>query len=204
MVATVVRRVVFARFTARSTPKQWITTLRTQHYFAVWELLVIYVLLDVREKLKSLYEDKINRLEILVKGAIGFEVKNSQLVSDNTAVYAENNKKIAELKKDIRTRTEAIHKLRDSKSDLSDFAEYLNQIFEEIGIGFKLVLSGKAYALQHSILNVDLNIDDISEGERNLLALVYFYYEMLGSDKKNLKDNLEIVIIDDPATSMDD
>ncbi|MFZ1250632.1 MAG: AAA family ATPase [Candidatus Microsaccharimonas sp.] len=164
----------------------------------------IQALLDVREKLKSLYEDKINRLEILVKGAIGFEVKNSQLVSDNTAVYAENNKKIAELKKDIRTRTEAIRKLRDSKSDLSDFAEYLNQIFEEIGIGFKLVLSGKAYALQHSILNVDLNIDDISEGERNLLALVYFYYEMLGSDKKNLKDNLEIVIIDDPATSMDD
>lgn len=164
----------------------------------------IQALLDVREKLKSLYEDKINRLEILVKGAIGFEVKNSQLVSDNTAAYTENNKKIAELKKDIRTRTEAIRKLRDSKSDLSDFAEYLNQIFEEIGIGFKLVLSGKAYALQHSILNVDLNIDDISEGERNLLALMYFSYEMLGSDKKNLKDNIEIVIIDDPATSMDD
>ncbi len=164
----------------------------------------IQVLLDVREKLKSLYEDKINRLEILVKGAIGFEVKNSQLIAENKIAYTENNKKIAALKKDMRTGVEAMRKLRDSKSDLSDFAEYLNQIFEEIGIGFKLVLSGKAYTLQHSILNVNLGIDDISEGERNLLALVYFYYEMLGSDKKNLKDNLEVVIIDDPATSMDD
>lgn len=164
----------------------------------------IQKLLGTREKYKNLYEDKINRLEALVKGAIGFEVKNSQLITDNKTTYAENNKKISELMKEMRTGSEEIRKLRDSKSDLSDFAEYLNQIFEEIGIGFKLVLSGKAYTLQHSILNVDLGIDDISEGERNLLALVYFYYEMLGSDKKNLKDNIELVIIDDPATSMDD
>jgi wobble nucleotide-excising tRNase len=87
---------------------------------------------------------------------------------------------------------------------LADFANYLNTIFEEIGVNFKLVLSGKSYVLQHSLLGIGLTIDDISEGECNLLALVYFYYEMLGKDQKSLKDNIEVVIVDDPATSMDD
>lgn len=158
----------------------------------------------VKDELKRHYEEKINRLEILVKGAIGFEITNSDLIAGNISSYNENKKQIAGLATGIDDKRAAIRKLRDSKSDLDDFADYLNTIFEEIGIDFRLQLSGKSYTLQHNVLGVKLTIDDISEGECNLLALVYFYYEMLSSDLKSIKDNIEVVIIDDPVTSMDD
>jgi len=164
----------------------------------------VETLQTVRDGLKKDIEDKINRLAELVKGAIGYEVKNSTVIAENCAKYKENLKEIGELKKRSATKKESARKLRESKSDLADFANYLNTIFEEIGINFKLVLSETSYILQHTLLGVDLAIDDISEGERNLLALIYFYYEMLSSDQKNLKDSVEIIIIDDPATSMDD
>lgn len=164
----------------------------------------IETLSSTKEVLKKHYEDKINRLEILVKGAIGFEIKNSTLISDNCTTHETNIKQSLEFGKQLSAKKEEIRKLRESKSDLAEFANYLNSIFEEIGINFKLVLSGKSYVIQHAISGVDLSIEDISEGERNLLALVYFYFEMLGSDQKNLKDTIELVIVDDPATSMDD
>lgn len=137
-------------------------------------------------------------------GAIGFEVSSSELIAGNVTTYIENKRKIAGFAEDIKKKRGEIRTLRDSKSDLADFANYLNTIFEEIGVNFRLVLSGKAYVLQHSLLGINLTIDDISEGECNLLALVYFYYEMLSEDQKSLKDSIEIVIIDDPVTSMDD
>jgi len=167
-------------------------------------LTSISVLGGAKDNLRKQYEEKINRLEALVKGAIGFEISTSELISGNVATYTKNKKKIADLTEDIKKKRGEIRTLRDSKSDLADFANYLNTIFEEIGVNFKLVLSGKSYVLQHSLLGINLTIDDISEGECNLLALVYFYYEMLGEDQKSLKDSIEVVIIDDAATSMDD
>lgn len=164
----------------------------------------ISALVGVKSDLKKQYEDKINRLETLVRGAIGFEVSSSELIAGNVTTYIENKRKIAGFAEDIKKKRGEIRTLRDSKSDLADFANYLNTIFEEIGVNFRLVLSGKAYVLQHSLLGINLTIDDISEGECNLLALVYFYYEMLSEDQKSLKDSIEIVIIDDPVTSMDD
>lgn len=166
--------------------------------------LAISTLVRVKDDLRKHYEEKINRLEILVKGAIGFEISSSELISGNITIYNKNKEKIEGYREDIKKKQGEIRTLRDSKSDLADFANYLNTIFEEIGINFKLILSGKSYVLQHSLLGINLTIDDISEGECNLLALVYFYYEMLGEDQKGLKDSIELVIIDDPATSMDD
>lgn len=153
---------------------------------------------------KTHYEEMINRLEILVKGAIGYEISTSTLIAGNQTTYNDNLKEIALLRKQSRDKKETVRKLRESKSDLADFANYLNEIFKDIGIDFKLVLDGESYILQHALLGVNLTVDDISEGERNLLALVYFYYEMLSDDKKTFKSELELVVIDDPATSMDD
>ena len=159
---------------------------------------------DVKATRKAHYEEMVNRLEILVKGAIGYEISTSTLIADNQTDYKDNLKEITTLRKQSADKKETVRKLRESKSDLADFANYLNEIFKDIGIDFKLVLDAESYILQHTLLGVNLAINDISEGERNLLALVYFYYEMLSDDKKTLKDEVDIVIIDDPATSMDD
>ncbi|MGB3945577.1 MAG: AAA family ATPase [Candidatus Saccharimonadales bacterium] len=159
---------------------------------------------SVKSVRKAHYEEMINRLEVLVKGAIGYEISTSSLITSNQAAYKDNLKEVARLRKQSTDKKEDARKLRESKSDLADFANYLNEIFKDIGIDFKLILSGESYILQHTLLGVDLAVDDISEGERNLLALMYFYYEMLSDDKKNLKSEIEFVVIDDPATSMDD
>lgn len=157
-----------------------------------------------KDNQKQLFEEKINRLEILVKGSIGYEIKNSTLIADNCSQYKNNNDTIRELESKVKAKNAEIQRLRDSKSDLADFADYVNGVLGDVGIGFRLALNDKSYLLKHSINGSELSLDDISEGERNLLSLVYFYYEMLSDDKSNLKNNIELVIVDDPTSSMDD
>ncbi len=158
----------------------------------------------VKDRQKQLFEEKINRLEILVKGSIGYEIKNSTLIANNCNQYKNNNDTIRELESKVKAKNAEIQRLRDSKSDLADFADYINGVLDDVGAGFKLTLNSKSYLLKHSINGSELSLEDISEGERNLLSLVYFYYEMLSDDKSNLKNNIELVIVDDPTSSMDD
>ena len=157
-----------------------------------------------KDRQKQLFEEKINRLEILVKGSIGYEIKNSTLIANNCDQYKNNNDTIRELESKVKAKNTEIQRLRDSKSDLADFADYVNGVLDDVGAGFKLTLNSKSYLLKHSINGSELSLEDISEGERNLLSLVYFYYEMLSDDKSNLKNNIELVIVDDPTSSMDD
>lgn len=157
-----------------------------------------------KDNQKQLFEEKINRLEILVKGSIGYEIKNSTLIATNCDQYKNNNDTIRELESKVKAKNAEIQRLRDSKSDLADFADYVNGVLDDVGVGFKLTLNNKSYLLKHSINGSELSLEDISEGERNLLSLVYFYYEMLSADKSNLKNNIELVIVDDPTSSMDD
>lgn len=157
-----------------------------------------------KDNQKQLFEEKINRLEILVKGSIGYEIKNSTLIATNCDQYKNNNDTIRELESKVNAKNAEIQRLRDSKSDLADFADYVNGVLDDVGVGFKLTLNNKSYLLKHSINGSELSLEDISEGERNLLSLVYFYYEMLSADKSNLKNNIELVIVDDPTSSMDD
>ena len=157
-----------------------------------------------KDNQKQLFEEKINRLEILVKGSIGYEIKNSTLIATNCDQYKNNNDTIRELESKVKAKNAEIQRLRDSKSDLADFADYVNGVLDDVGVGFKLTLNNKSYLLKHSINGSELSLEDISEGERNLLSLVYFYYEMLSDDKSSLKNNIELVIVDDPTSSMDD
>jgi len=148
--------------------------------------------------------DKINRREALVKGAIGYEVSNNGLVTNNLSKFEGTVKRLTGLVKSQETIRVDIRRLQDSKSDLSDFAGYLNEIFGDIGLDLRLELEQDSYIILHRIHKTNLTMEDISEGERNLLALTYFFYEMLNNDKKTLKPEIELVIIDDPTSSMDD
>lgn len=154
---------------------------------------------------KKLYQEKINRLDTLVRGAIGFEIKNNKLLNESLQKYITNQKEMDGFEKDIGAKKEEIKNLKEKKSDLSGFAEYINKVFDDIGIDFHLeVFNDKAYVLKHRTFKVELTIDDISPGERNILSLIYFYYEMLNDNQKDLKKSISVVIVDDPATSMDD
>lgn len=163
--------------------------------------------LDVtKANLKIDYEKRINRLEQLVKGAIGYEVSNNTLIKDNAETYSTNLKKFGTLNAQANEVTKAINTLKESKSDLASFAKYLNEILDDINIGFTLKLdtTDKSYFIENTVTHERLHIRDISEGERNFLALIYFYYEMLSDDGETLRNDIKIVIIDDPISSVDD
>lgn len=154
---------------------------------------------------RTLFEEKINRLEVLVKGAIGYEVKNSLLITNNCKQYKDNNDAIRDLESKIKEKDTEIQSLRNSKLAIADFSEYVNKVLNDIGASFMLdPLNEHSYSIKHSINGDNLSLEDISEGEKNLLSLIYFYYEMLSDDERNLKDNIEVVIVDDPTSSMDD
>lgn len=147
--------------------------------------------------------DKINRLEILVKGAIGLEVKNSEVIIDNLAKIDAANEQ-SEILNSQQNKLETLNnRLLTEKSDLSDFAEYLNAVLAELGLRFALLPRGKVYILKNTD-GSSLKLDDISDGERNLLSLIYFYYEMLGGASGDIKDNIKVIVIDDPISSLDD
>ena len=59
--------------------------------------------------------------------------------------------------------------------------------------------------MQHSIEESDLTIDDISEGEKNLLSLLYFYFELyLDNEQRQLNEAIKLIVVDDPISSLDD
>jgi wobble nucleotide-excising tRNase len=82
---------------------------------------------------------------------------------------------------------------------------FLDEVLNEIGMPFSIKSEASDYML---VLREDsekvLTVRDISEGEKNLLALMYFFFEMYDDSKqKHLKDEIKLVIVDDPTSSMD-
>jgi wobble nucleotide-excising tRNase len=163
----------------------------------------ITTLNDAKKRASQNLMEKINRLETLVKGAIGFEIKSSQTIIDNLDQIKNLDEQLEQLAVRQKNLEEKNEDLLNQKSDLADFATYLNQVLTDLGLNFRLLPSGKVFALKHDDGGV-LKLDDISDGERNLLSLIYFYYEMLDDSSGVFKDTVKIIIIDDPISSLDD
>lgn len=163
----------------------------------------IKVLGDAKKRSSQNLLDKINLLETLVKGSIGLEIRNTDSISEdlsNIDVTTGQIKVLEEQQEALRIENE---RLKGQKSDLADFATYLNEVLKDLNLNFSLAPSGKMYVLRHTDGST-LKLDDISDGERNLLSLIYFYYEMMGDASGNLKDTIQMIVIDDPISSLDD
>lgn len=159
------------------------------------------------EQLFELRKKQIN-LTTLVKGGIGLEIIKLTTIKDkikevkeleielNDKLYNNNNKKQQE-----------IQDLKQKKSFTKDFADFVSQILNDINISLKVELDtdNKNYIIKSTNESATLTIIDISEGEKNLLALLFFYYELFVDKKqKNIKADIDLIIVDDPISSMDD
>lgn len=160
-------------------------------------------------KSKQLSEQRIkfNNLTTLVKGAIGLEIFKSINIKDK---LKDLKIKIEELKdkreKNIKVRQE-IQNLKQQKSLTKDFADFVSQILNDINISLKVTLDSdnRNYIIKSTNENATLIIKDISEGEKNLLALLFFYFELFADNKQQqIKPEIELIIVDDPISSMDD
>lgn len=165
------------------------------------------LLTELRNNRKKDIETHIENFNILVKGKIARAVLVSDVKSDLEKLKAmEDNVKNTKYEND-KIKFEILE-LKNSISEYEEFRNYINNTFEFLNIKFKLILGDdkKTYYLSYNEhIKEHLSIDDISEGEKNLLALLYFYFELYKDSAQNvIKDEIELVIIDDPISSLDD
>ncbi len=169
---------------------------------------------DAIDRLRETKNDQLAKLEsqnnskdALVKGAIGLEIMNDKGIQKTLADIETKTQELDSATKSNTKINGQIQRLKQSQSATSDFSEYISEILTNLSINLKLLVSddGKNYIIQHTQTSTPLTISDISEGERNLLALLFFYYELFNdNDQQDLKSNIELIVVDDPISSMDD
>lgn len=150
---------------------------------------------------------KQNNLTSLVKGAIGLEITKSNIINEQLNEIKVKEGELKVRRDSNKTKEQEIQNLKQQKSLTKDFADFVSQILKDINISLKVTLDtdNRNYIIKCTNEDVVLAIKDISEGERNLLALLFFYYELFSDNKqKQIKTEIEVIIVDDPISSMDD
>ena len=177
---------------------------------------LINSLKDRRERLDQIKKDKLKELRekdskqrVLVNGAIGLAIKEDEDFNNRL-----NNLKKFEIEvqdkhdKNIKLQND-IKDLESQKSDYGDFMNFLNEVLESLGINIRLDHckdDEKLYYLRHSNKEDGyLTVKDISEGEKNILALLFFYFELYKDNlQQNPKDEIKLILLDDPISSLDE
>ena len=70
------------------------------------------------------------------------------------------------------------------------------------------LLEEKVDSGEYAIKNLqgdNISIQDISEGEKHILSLMYFYYKLFDDENlDHIKDDIALIIVDDPVSSLDE
>lgn len=158
-----------------------------------------------KKKQIEIINNKISKLNILIKGAIGLEIRKNTYINSNMELVNKKQKILRETINKNKDNLNKIEELKKSKSNTKDFAEHISSILAMLEVNLKLEVLNEDYIIKQSVTNDTLKLEDISEGEQNLLALLYFYYELFeDSEQKILKTNIKLIVIDDPIASVDD
>ena len=150
---------------------------------------------------------KLNNLTTLVKGAIGLEISKSTNIKDKLKDVEIKVREIKDKRENNIKIQKQIQDLKQQKSLTKDFADFVSQILSDINISLKVTLDSdnRNYIIKSTNENNTLIIKDISEGEKNLLSLLFFYFELFIDNKQQqIKPEIELIIVDDPISSMDD
>lgn len=143
--------------------------------------------------------------DLLVKGSIGVEIIDSNLIKAKVKEWKTQKRVLSSAQLSNDKVTQRIAELCSQKHATADFAKFITEIFESLGIDLKItVLENGSYRICNSRDDEVIGIDNISEGERNMLALLFFYYELFDdSEQKHFKEDIDLIVVDDPISSMD-
>ena len=177
---------------------------------------LINSLKDRRERLDQIKKDKLKELRekdskqrVLVNGAIGLAIKEDEDFNNRLDKLKKLEIEVQDkYDKNIKLQNE-INGLESQKSDYGDFMNFLNEVLESLGINIRLDHckdDEKLYYLRHSNKEDGyLTVKDISEGEKNILALLFFYFELYKDNlQQNPKDEIKLTLLDDPISSLDE
>ena len=147
----------------------------------------------------------IEKSNTLIKGAIALEISDSNIIASELKKLEDKEKEITTVSNSNNILMKEVTELKNSKSTTNDFAVFINELLQELGVDFYLAIINNNYTINHRRDDVSLTLNDISEGENNLLALLFFYYELFNDKyQQNFKDEIKYIIIDDPISSVDD
>lgn len=125
--------------------------------------------------------------------------EDAQLDKD-IAEITERGKK---LKKEIDELTTEISALNKHNANTEAAIDSINKILRDSGFqGFSIRAKADVENVYEVIREDGSVAENLSEGERNFIAFLYFYHQVRGSmNSEELKE--KIVVIDDPVSSMD-
>ena len=162
-------------------------------------------IISEKNQLIKILSEKEAKINILIKGAIGLEISRNTFINNTIKTVKEKNDNLKKIEYQNKENIKKIEELRKSKSNTKDFADHISTVLSMLEVNLKLEVVQNYYVIKQSITNDILKVEDISEGEQNLLALLYFYYELFNDkEQKDLKSEIKIIIIDDPIASVDE
>lgn len=121
-----------------------------------------------------------------------------------------NGELISDTKAQLKNLKAEIDRLNTYTANTTEVMEQINSTLLSIGFkGFRLREKPDASYVYELIRENDIPgkdneiAKDLSEGERNFIAFLYFYHTVMGSQNKDGRATDKIVVIDDPVSSMD-
>lgn len=97
-----------------------------------------------------------------------------------------------------------ISNLGGNKVDTTEAMHSINKILRDTGMqGFHLAPHESRDNVYKVVRDDGRIADNLSEGEKNFIAFLYFYYQVQGLQSPNDSKRSKIVVIDDPVSSMD-
>ena len=148
--------------------------------------------------------------ETEAKSSIGQTLKNDQYAKKLYDDIKDDNKLLQENESVKKELTEQRVSLEQKSSTFKPFVDLANEALRSSGSTFRLEISkSKEHYCIHSINGTQddqIIASDLSEGERRLLGFIYFMASLCESISKKgykLKSNIQLILIDDPITSLD-
>lgn len=162
---------------------------------------------ELSKELEKVKSDLSNQ-EILAKHQIAQNLQNTQRVLDLETLIPKYDTRKHKENIAIHDNEQQIKIWNERTDEYAPFKEIVNDELARLGLEFKLQLldSGLGYKIEHNNSNVTMTIEDLSEGERRLLAFIHFYYDLFESitDKfEKIDSTIQTIVIDDPITSFD-
>lgn len=111
---------------------------------------------------------------------------------------------IADARSSIGALDAELRELRKKTVETETAKDSINQMLRDSGMqGFQLVPKSDAPSV-YEVRRADGSIaENLSEGERNFIAFLYFYHLVQGTDNPDGSAHDKVVVIDDPVSSMD-
>ena len=159
---------------------------------------------DLSSELSEI-ENKLQKIELVAKSWIGKQLKSNNNIDRISKEIKELEKSASEYSIILNKNRQWILEKQKSNSDLKPFRDLVNRQFNVLGVDFELEImdSGTHYLINHKKTNQPIMTKDLSEGERRLLGFLHFYFDLFDKPEESFMEDIEMIIIDDPITSLD-